>query len=1157
MSSDSNGFQLQSGATHFNVVVQTNSPVEKNTYYPTFEFKANDPVAFFNDGVRIDVGLNTAPYYRMRHNLYYVPSGFEFNVYEDGSEIRNGAIATVELTVTRVPTWTLNNLFVSNGYIAPATPVFELGADNVDITKGSGSELNSTNYDLNFGSALPIDSTNYDLNFAPSADTITKSYSWDFAAAFYGTAFAVDLTTDRTVVNNDLPVSSHVTGFHVLSVITDDELSTNDTTITLSQRVRDTNLNFRFDVVDPSGNTTDMLFQPIVVESEVVTGVDFAPLPVHPENSNSSEFNLTSIRSTTDLNLRTQIRAANLYGKNLRYDVLICSDDTNPALNSGNHNFDSKADFRDKECGELSISFYHGSGVEYEFDRAIIIQNINMVHGQVLAADLSNQINLYGNAYSGQHLFSIFSTYPSANLTASASHGSNFDIDVYTVSIMRDVDVRYGIQVKELELETYLAAELVNDAYSGAAGFIEILTEPVLQVQDALHGTFSDSDLTIYPSIELVGVAYAGSDTLTDIVVSAVMQVHYETGLSVGAELGVKKSAGLGFFENYHGLDSTVDLAYTPTLDSGAYHGALSSATLSHAATFNADGYHGGYADLELTPNLPKEFDFTITHGSHGLFDLSMQKALFPRAQHGVSVAVELDDRPAIEVGINARHGVSAIIDTLEETEFNLFAHHGATMVDFNLQVTVNIPVDIIHGASSELDEIKRGASLDMDATHGHNGFLSNFVVPVGESIIANAYAGQLFSSVLRAPVHAIIDLYPIVGSQTLYDGLGGVGGINHCYLSSRDLDPAFGDNVTRLGYDPLGITDQLIVRFDDIGDDAWTTCNSGGTRFDVAFQTNPRLEADAYTGESVHTFFPLEVMALIGNDVPLERLYQWEYWAVFERAVFELEEIKYQTTGAVWDHPDDVVGFYEAYFSAELTATAFAPMYHGAYVEADLVVPVYSWKIAQAPIETGAYAYVDLEPVIYIRFCKGYIVPNGNGVVFEFDREDDDGCAIFLGAGGAGMEDFEVQTIQSMAANNFNGQHARASLTIDQYWTLYARHGHHVVGRIYEEPEMELILSFGSGVWAEFYEPPIEGAGGHTMFIDGLIIPGPAVRWETETQCLPNEFQPITPDGDIDVEALKPDVNGVDQYPVVPVEGKPYLANLLANCITYDTSIE
>jgi len=117
------------------------------------------------------------------------------------------------------------------------------------------------------------------------------------------------------------------------------------------------------------------------------------------------------------------------------------------------------------------------------------------------------------------------------------------------------------------------------------------------------------------------------------------------------------------------------------------------------------------------------------------------------------------------------------------------------------------------------------------------------------------------------------------------------------------------------------------------------------------------------------------------------------------------------------------------------------------------------------------------------------------------------------------------------------------------------ARGGASCRAQLYDEPEFEMEARHGSYSETKFEELPINGSHGANMFIDDLVIPGPGIEWQTETQCLPNDFKPLTSGGDIDYEALEPDENGVVQYPVVPVEYKEYYFVLDARCITFDQS--
>lgn len=1159
---DENGLDFRHGVyagakfwsrAHYNFTLQSNAPAV-TPYRATFEFREDDPWVFQHAGYDFSLDLETQPGASLRYDLNYGTSDFEFNSVDSGALVNNGASLSLSLATERRSWQNINFPNVTNE--RPFTKaIFELGHDDVEIIYGEGSNINSTNYTVEFGDSAP-ESENYDPHIRTPDDTIITNYTWDFAAVFAGTGMEVDLTLDRgEYLSRNMFVFDHETGYQVHRGIPMGETLPVEETITAN--VRPSNqVEYKFDDLGDPVRTWYMALEPMVFDHVANTKVSYSPLETPADNKNDTNFDLGSSDGSSSVNLRNDFGVPFIYGKNLNYEITICPDDLNPPLNVDNHNFQFDADFSTKVCGELNLDFFHGADVVAQFDRTVFIEDIDPEHGHYGEAGLAVFAQLYADGYHGQELEPTLSIYPAAKLDGDAYSGAYADTDFLTIKLFRDVDASHGATLHDLDVATFAPKTFEPNAYNGAVNEFDLMTIPVIQVQEASHGSDGSGDLTIFPAIELDVDGYHGASSDAVVLVAALLEMDSYFGSDSNVDLTTFKSAGLGDVDVYHGGYGESTLSYVPVLDMDGYHGHnVADIVLNSTTTLEMDGYHGATLDAVVTRYDAPQFDVDGYHGGYGETDLAQTKALFPRGQHGATADADLDDHPAIEVTLDVYFGSDATFE-LDETEFNTHGSHGATLADFNLQVTVNFPTDIMpHGAYAEGDEIKRGASLDIDATHGHNGFLSNFTVPAGETILANAYSGAALVPSLEQPIYHRFDLHPIVASQTLYDGLGGVGGLNHCYLSSDDLDPAHGDNVTRLGYDPLGITDQLIVRFDDIGDDPWSTCNGGGSKFDVAFQTNPRFEAQAYSGEQVHAYFPLQLMPLFGSDVPLDRLYQYEYWAVIVREVFELEEIKVQSTGAVWDHPDDVVAFYEAYFSAELTPTAFAPMYHGAYVTTDLVVPVYGWKHAQKPIETGEVVQVDFEPVDYTRFCKGYIVPNGNAVVFEFDGEIDTDCSIFLGAGGEYVPNLTLRTIQSMASDVANGARMTFSLSVQRLWTLYARHDVDMRVQFYEEPEFEGSSRHGSVGWAEFYEPPIDGYGGATMHFDGLIIPGPAVKWVTETQCLPNEYKPTTEDGDIDEEAMKPDENGVDQVPTVPVEGKPYFANLLAHCITYDTS--
>ncbi len=1139
---------------------------EKTGIRTSFDFTLNDPFVVNVHTTEISIDLDTSPNNQFNFNLACIPyvtqpsqvkTNFEFGEFGNQYFGFTGSSVSVELEVSKPVLTRLINIPCIGYYEPPVNPTFELGADTVEIIKGTGGEVDPTGYNLNFQSDNAIDETAYDLIFLPAQDIIKKSFSWDFYAVFNGSSLDVELTIDRDVIGNDIEVCSKPSGAAVRQ-----ELNLSQpvaTELNLTTKLLDNRFEFKFD--DGLQKCTfDIELAPAGHDTESYVDLTFGENRVDTEQVKTPNFDLYDCTKTTNFDLTECFNDEYVSGKNLNYDILLCPADANPPLNIDNHNFAFKADFLDKNCDELILDFYHGADGTAFIAADIEIDDVDPEHGAYAELDLFTIQNLAAEGYHGAYQeVADLATFPAALIDGDADHGAYADADLLTLQIFSDVDMYNGATFEDFDLQTFLAPTFEPVAEGGATLEFEILTAPVFQTDGAYAGAYSDTDLTDFPSIDLEADAYAGSVCDAVVLVSAILDCEATHGLYSDMELETFESSGFGDIFIDNGASAEVDLAYTPTLDMEGNHGAyIQDLELNVSTTFEAEAYEGAAGDLDLTVPAAPDFDCEATHGVYAEFDLSQIKALFPRALHGAYVDLDLEDHPAIDLLVDGYHGAVAELDTLDETDFNTFGYHGATLEDLNLQVAVNmVPEESPHGAVAEAD-LAYTPTFECEAYAGADGTVSAFEVPPGENIVAEAYAGENFYPSLEAPIHEQFDLHPIVASQTLYDGLGGVGGLNHCPISSTDLDPIYGDNVTRLGFDPLGITDQLNISFDDIGDDPWTTCNAGGIKYEVDFMTNPRFECEAYAGEYVEMFIPLEVMPLIGVDVPLSRLYDFEYQAIIVQHFIELEDIRYETTGTVWNHPDDVTAFYEMYFSAELDLTAFSNFYHGAYALADLAVPVPAWKTAQHPIETGEHIRLEFEPVEYTRFCKGYIVPNGNSVVFEYSNEEDYDCSIFLGTLGEKFHDMELQTIQSMYPEIMpHGAVMDAIVTVQTFWTAIGRHGHVVYAQFFEEPEFEMDAYDGSFMEVDFYEPPTDGYHGAHMAIDDLVIPGPGIEWVTETQCLPNDYVPLTEDGDPDLSQLEPDENGVVQVPSVPVEYKPYRATVLAQCVTFIESGE
>lgn len=1030
---------------------------------------------------------------------------------------------------------------------------FTFGADQITIIAGSGAGINPAGYDLNFSESNFIADYEYDVNFAQAEDTYIFYNRTDEKHFTHGAFSDADLTTDRSVIHNDLHVCGAPVGSTVKYQIENNVPNPVDNDlISSTERYTDGKLLFEFDNFQPCIGSG---FKPkrIYSGAHCDASLSFDDIQVITGTEANGNFNLIECTPSSNFDLG-ECGVGFIYGKNLNYDLKLCPSEGNPAVNNDNHNFEFTADFLDKECELIELDFYHGAYGQSTFQSNVIFNNVDSYHGAYGELEIVIAQNFDAEGYHGAYGEAIFTDNPAVTFESDAYGGSYGDFELATFAVFV-LDDSYHGSYGDTDLTDAPAQEILMDGYHGSSGDFELATLPVLQIGDAQHGAYGDTDFTSFPSQELDGDAYSGSYGEGDIIVYPYFSPEALNGAYGDTDFTTFPSEGLGVTEAQYGSYGEFDLSTIAAFDSDGYHGIYSEVDFATTTTIEVDGYNGAYSDVDFTLNPPDELDSEAGHGVYGEFDMALTKALFPRAYNGSVGEVDLDDHPAIELTVDTYHGATSEVE-LDESEFNTFAYHGATLEDLTLQVTVNFPIEeMSHGSYSEADDLKRAPGLDVEAYHGANGVLSNFDVPEGESIVAEAEHGSVLTPSLDAIVSAILVPDPINAAHALRDGLGGVGGINHCPISSDDLDPVRGDRVIRLGYDPLGIEDQLNFSFDDIGDDPWTTCNSGGIDFDLSFQTQPRFEVEAYAGESVAAFLPMELFALVGEDVPDSRLYDYEYHAISVQPIFELEPIETQILVEVWDHPDDFVAFSEYYMDVELTLTPFSQFDTGSSVEFDLATTEYAWKTAMQPAGAGEEVWLDFEPVEYTRFCKGYIVPNGNSVVFDFgvDTENYD-CFIWQGNAGE-YATAELAEFWTPESDSYYGSYAQSTLEVQSLWTAIARGGAGASAQLFDEPEFEPVAYHGSYSQTTFEELPIDGAGGETAFIDDLVIPGPGIQWQTESQCLPNDFKPTTGDGDIDYDALEPDENGVVQYPTVPVEYKDYYFVLDARCITFDQS--
>lgn len=867
--------------------------------------------------------------------------------------------------------------------------------------------------------------------------------------------------------------------------------------------------------------------------------------------------------------------------KGFQYDIILCANITNPPADYSEydegelHLFEFEKDYL-FPCEKFEFDFYSGHNTAVDIFKELLISDVEAFSGAGTEADMQNNVRFYADGYGGASDSYDLTVPKPADVGHDHYSGGELTADLLTIQIFYDVDAYYGHNT-ESDLDVPKPYEFEFEFLHGSNVEDGLLTEPVFQVDTAEHGSYNEEiDLTIFPAIQIDMDFYHGA-TGEDFVFTLVpvfYPVNYH-GSYGELELDTAESEGIGVIDNPHGAVVDATMAVTFALYADGYAGSyVEFANLSFPTTFEVDVFGGENTELDFTVVGPPLFDGDIYVGSYMEdFDVNVTKALYPRAYAGSYSDLDFTDAPAQEISIDAYGGDWCVLDDLDEENWNMYNLHGS-YVDGELNIQVNMPSDGYSGQTLDDFELNYTfVSLDIDAAFGSSAEIptNGFEVPEGPSLSFTGYHGATLDAFPTILIHETFKVH-FVHDYAMYDGWGGVGGLNHCpseHLSCSTpyddncVDP---DNVIRFQYPLNGnlaeYESDLNIVFDDVGFLPWNPCNPshGSGYMEVDLQAFPRLEVDFYSGNNTKIFMSRELTSF--GDVPDNILYSENgegdrhdhidtSWLprTFE-VVFETGT----TAIAWWDEEDSVTGWIGNSVEFELTQV---PLYDtiaaGQALELNFLSGTKpNWFFAMGEFSVGSDVWLDFDPEIWFRFCPGYIVPVGNNVVFEFIDNEDNDCIIWAANSGERLECVLSNNVQ-MSADNYDGSYSWASLWVQTIWLLYARHGHNMYAYIPSTVEFyPKSFYHGSVGYVGFETLPIIGAHGIAMEIDDLVVTGPSIEWITPEGCLPNEYLPLTDSNDLDFGAGEPNDIGVVLAPNVPVENLNFLTALLATCITY-----
>lgn len=786
-------------------------------------------------------------------------------------------------------------------------------------------------------------------------------------------------------------------------------------------------------------------------------------------------------------------------------------DSNNLATGNGSvHNFDTGTYVPPSELGTANA--YHGSGSSSEFYNILSV-DINLCS---TTDDYYLEYNACPDTYNDWVLTPVTAgAIAYAEIDFVSKYTLNVNLNNTEKLITNTLVIEYGYSdnlyygfhghyVAEVQLTAYpvlknninidlcssyvppLESDVTNLDVPLVDAEITNLNNPILQSNDILiidydevcvkqdlyyygyHGSWSDVIFVVAPKTN-IDISICGNDSNPEI---GFQEFNYRTDYTVICDTTL-------FYEAFHGHEITVEMQFPlPFQPAVGFHGAENSDVVLRAyPNFTAIAEHGsdGYPEADLTINPAKDLPSDpAEHGSNFDADIATSFAIFPRGYHGAE-AIEgdiLSIYPAAELPSDP-------------------AEHGS-YGEANLNTTFNLVIDPAeHGSYGEFDLAPQYA-LYADGYHGSEGYPeAELTYAERATIVAEAEHGASFdtNTDLGITTYAILKPFPIHHGYTLIDR-GDV--FEFCEALECGLDPIYGDNIIRSPYEgvdyvppsyrePNADNIDIVFGSESIWEYSWwwipCSCDQYSRSMTASLLVGKRFSAVGYAGHYGEALIGQKLLALV-EGTPDEYLYG------------EIEIDLENPPQEPW------------YTSNKIRAE------HG-----------------NAVSQITFYGE-------WIKFCPGYIIPNGNNITFDFASPLIYTCVAYEFFHGAEMTSKFAAYKQFYPTNAEHGSFASAELTIDPPWRAIAEHGHNVAAKLSISFDFELnTIEHGSQTYAAFYEAPILGYAGHDMSAK-ITLPGPDLFWNTaEGACFQNNYLPITEDGDIDYVAISEDIY-LDVYP-------------------------
>jgi hypothetical protein len=592
----------------------------------------------------------------------------------------------------------------------------------------------------------------------------------------------------------------------------------------------------------------------------------------------------------------------------------------------------------------------------------------------------------------------------------------------------------------------------------------------------SLSGAYADSSMWIQPLITFDADGYSGAYADGDL------------------EINPSESMDVTFWNtSYSVLDS---LAVTFALYPVGYSGHYAGCDLSYTTTFNAFGYSGAYADCDFTNNPFDELEPIAYNGNYAVATINVSKVLFPRAYNGNYADCDFTIKPSEEIHPLGYSGAYAVLDELDEDTFFPQAYNG-NICYVELGTEQALDADGYSGTYAFVD-LAYETRFKADGYSGTYAILDELYIHPGEELETINYVGQNLFVQDDIKIHQTFNPKLISVGQAMYDGFGGVGGLNFC---TRTTNYPATDTIT----------------FDVRGSDPnpWDRCGpKNRIELKIDLSCNIRFEFDCYSGEYLDEIKEQHFTAF--GNVPDDVLYGDRGEKPPQPNVLLSFDAKVGTSAVEMNSdPDDYLCLTKQMMFVDLEDQPFAVVGgSGETLLATVRFDIADWRYAFNTANQNVNVEFFIEPEYKIRFCPGYLRPLGERVSFEFASVIKTDCMGWFGYSGESAVLASLSTISGLAPRAYSGQYFRFQLATyppPPPWLLRGYSGE-FVDFAEEYPGYS-----GEMAHFEFYAPPYVAANGSHALVIGMVNETPSIKFTTPQGCLENQYMPLTEDGDID----------------------------------------